>query len=114
MHIKDELGRFVSRSEISGNDKLRLIEVISREERSDYSDIEVTYMKNKLNKALMTLTPRQENCIRLFFGIGTEPKTTKEIGKIYDISYQAVHAIIKKGLGRLRLYGRIKKLQGLL
>jgi RNA polymerase primary sigma factor len=78
-----------------------------------------TLMSNSLSievkRALATLTPRENDVITLFFGIGSPAGLTlEEIGERYGLTRERVRQIKEKGLRRLRVAARSKQLKSYL
>ena len=72
-------------------------------------------LKSILDDVLGTLTPREEQIIRLRFGLdGDEPKTLEETAKVFNITRERIRQIEAKALRKLRHPSRAKKLAGLL
>jgi RNA polymerase primary sigma factor len=64
---------------------------------------------------LKTLSPREENVIRLRFGIGCErPHTLEEIGQEYDLTRERIRQIEAKALRQLRAPGTARRLRALI
>lgn len=73
-------------------------------------------MENSLNwevdKTLSTLTDREAEVIRLYFGINIDnPLTLEEIGKIFKLTRERVRQIKEKALNRLRHQSRSRILK---
>jgi len=69
-------------------------------------------LKLEIEKALSTLTDREAEVIRLYFGINRDnPLTLEDIGKIFKITRERVRQIKEKALNRLRHQSRSKKLR---
>jgi RNA polymerase primary sigma factor len=63
------------------------------------------------NKALSTLTPREEKVLRMRFGIGEKADhTLEEVGKDFDVTRERIRQIEEKALRKLRHHTRSKKL----
>lgn len=61
-------------------------------------------LSEELDKALKTLTPREEKILRMRFGIGgTRRHTLLEIGKDFGLTRERIRQIEKKGVEKLRL-----------
>ncbi len=57
----------------------------------------------EINRALDTLSPREGDVIRLYYGIGNHhPMSLEEIGETFDLTRERVRQIKEKGLRRLR------------
>ena len=64
--------------------------------------VEYNELRTELDKVLSKLSHRQEQIIRMRFGIDEEPKTCEEIGKIFDVTRGRIQQIEAKMLGRLK------------
>ena len=70
-------------------------------------DLEISYIENeewtsnqeRLHKAILQLTPRQQEMVQMIY---YEGKTEHEIADKYGITQQAVHNALKKILSRLK------------
>ncbi|CDF77990.1 RNA polymerase sigma factor RpoD [Formosa agariphila KMM 3901] len=57
----------------------------------------------EINRALDTLSPRESDVLRLFFGLSNEaPMSLDEIGETFDLTRERVRQIKEKGIRRLR------------
>jgi len=64
-------------------------------------------------KVLATLTPREEQILRMRFGIGLKTECTlEEVGKVFAVSRERIRQIEAKALRKLRQPGRSRKLEG--
>lgn len=52
--------------------------------------------------ALATLNPREQDILRRYFGLGHEPHTLEEIGKVYQLTRERVRQIRDRAILRLR------------
>ena len=65
-----------------------------------------------MERALGTLTQREAEVIRLYFGIGVEHALTlEEIGEKFDLTRERVRQIKEKAIRRLRHTSRSKSLK---
>ena len=64
-----------------------------------------------IDKVLSTLPPRDERCLRMYFGIGTDPQTWEEIAKNFNVEPYRVRQIIAKALRKMCHPSRVKILQ---
>ena len=66
----------------------------------------------ELERALQTLTPREAEVIRLYFGIGVENSfTLEEIGERFDLTRERVRQIKEKTIRRLRMSKKVRLLR---
>lgn len=69
-------------------------------------------LRREIDRALSTLTPREANIIRLYFGLnGKHPLTLEEIGEEFDLTRERVRQIKEKALKRLKQTTRNKILK---
>lgn len=72
-------------------------------------------LKEQLSELLTTLTEREEQIIRLRYGLnGEESKTLKEVGDIFKITRERVRQIESKALEKLQNPSRNKKIKAFL
>jgi len=97
----------------SDNDKSSLLDVISNNEQPDPDyDLMTNSLKNDIESSLGTLTDREAEVIRLYFGINSEYSATlEEIGEMLNLTRERVRQIKEKALGRLRHSSRSKNLK---
>ena len=58
-------------------------------------------LSTEINRALATLTPREADILRKFFGIGTPEKTLEEIGDELHLTRERVRQIKEKAIRKL-------------
>ena len=64
-------------------------------------------------KVLATLPPREEQILRMRFGIGQKTDCTLgEVGKLFAVTRERIRQIEAKALRKLRQTGRSRKLEG--
>jgi len=69
-------------------------------------------LRTEIERALETLTPREADVIRLYFGLGNEhPMTLEEIGETFDLTRERVRQIKEKAIRRLKHTSRSKILK---
>ncbi|WP_047446282.1 RNA polymerase sigma factor RpoD/SigA [Alistipes sp. ZOR0009] len=68
----------------------------------------------EIERALATLTDRERDIIRLFFGIGCSEMTLEEIGEKFGLTRERVRQIKEKAIRRLRHSTRSKHLKSFL
>ena len=74
-----------------------------------------TLLKEQLGDVLSTLTPREEQVLRLRFGLEDgRPRTLEEVGKEFDVTRERIRQIEAKALRKLRYPSRSKKLKDFL
>jgi RNA polymerase primary sigma factor len=69
-------------------------------------------LRTEIERALDTLTPREADVIRLYFGLGNQhPMTLEEIGETFDLTRERVRQIKEKAIRRLKHTSRSKILK---
>ncbi len=73
-------------------------------------------LKGEIERALSTLTEREAEVIKLYFGFGEDenPLTLEEIGTIFHLTRERVRQIKEKAIRRLRHTSRSKNLRAYL
>jgi len=77
---------------------------------ADHSLINESLSK-EIDRALATLTEREQDIIKLFFGIGCSEMTLEEIGEKFGLTRERVRQIKEKAIRRLRHTSRSKLLK---
>ena len=74
-----------------------------------------TLLREQLEEVLQTLTPREEEVLRMRFGlVDGKPHTLEEVGKKFDVTRERIRQIESKALRKLRHPSRSKKLKDFL
>ena len=68
-------------------------------------------LSKEIDRALDTLSEREKEIIRMFFGIGEQEKTLEEIGDKFNLTRERVRQIKEKAIRRLRTGSRNKLLK---
>ncbi len=69
-------------------------------------------LKVEILRALGTLTPREADVVKLYFGLGdAHPMTLEEIGETFDLTRERVRQIKEKAIRRLKHTSRSKILR---
>ncbi len=69
-------------------------------------------LKTEIERALETLTPREADVVRLYFGLGDQhPMTLEEIGETFDLTRERVRQIKEKAIRRLKHTSRSRILK---
>ena len=71
-------------------------------------------LAKEIDRALATLTERESDIIKLFFGIGCQEMTLEEIGDKFGLTRERVRQIKEKAIRRLRQSARSKLLKSYL
>mgnify|MGYP001396712838 FL=1 len=69
-------------------------------------------LRTEIERALDTLTPREADVVRLYFGLGNQhAMTLEEIGETFDLTRERVRQIKEKAIRRLKHTSRSKILK---
>jgi RNA polymerase primary sigma factor len=69
-------------------------------------------LRKEIDRAVSTLTPREADVVRLYFGLGgSHPMTLEEIGEKFDLTRERVRQIKEKAIRRLKHASRSKILK---
>ena len=68
-------------------------------------------LSTEVERALATLTERERDIVKYFFGIGTAEMTLEEIGEKFGLTRERVRQIKEKAIRRLRHSSRSKQLK---
>ncbi|MBL7111924.1 MAG: sigma-70 family RNA polymerase sigma factor, partial [Bacteroidales bacterium] len=71
-------------------------------------------LSKEIDRALATLTERERDIIKLFFGIGIQEMTLEEIGEQFGLTRERVRQIKEKAIRRLRHTSRSRLLKSYL
>lgn len=82
---------------------------------ADSTDMHLTFkvsLSTEIDRSLSTLTVRQKDVIRFFFGIGVDhPLSLEDIGERYSLTRERVRQIKDKAITKLRSTSRCKLLR---
>lgn len=71
-------------------------------------------LSKEIDRALQTLSERESDIVKMFFGIGSQEMTLEEIGDKFNLTRERVRQIKEKAIRRLRQNSRSKLLKGYL
>jgi len=93
-----------------------MIDVMKSETSPNPDDVLIhESLKKEIERTLATLTPREADVVRLFFGLDGKPAMTlEEIGEKFDLTRERVRQIKEKALRRLKQQSRSKLLKAYL
>ena len=107
-------GRHVSMDAplVEGEDSSLYDVLRSGESPSPDKELMLESLQVEIERALETLTPREADLIRLYFGLkGGHPMTLEEIGETFDLTRERVRQIKEKAIRRLKHTSRSKILK---
>ena len=117
MDVKESLrnsGRHVSMDAplVEGEDS-NLYDVLNSDDSPNPDDdLMVDSLRTEIERSLATLSPREGDVIRLYFGLnGQHPLTLEEIGEKFDLTRERVRQIKEKAIRRLKHTSRSKILK---
>ncbi|PKP51851.1 MAG: RNA polymerase subunit sigma [Bacteroidetes bacterium HGW-Bacteroidetes-1] len=90
---------------------------VLRSEEAITPETELLYesLRKEIDRAISTLTPRESDVIKLYFGLnGSHPMTLEEIGEKFDLTRERVRQIKEKAIRRLKHTSRSKILKSYL
>lgn len=96
-----------------GNDDSEFIEILADETEPDpYRATEKNRLRETVEKALVTLTPREERILRLRYGLKEDVNhTLKEVGEMFELTKERIRQIQNKALMKLGKRHRRKILE---
>ena len=90
---------------------------VLKSEEAPTPETELLYesLRKDIDRAISTLTPREADVVRLYFGLnGSHPMTLEEIGEKFDLTRERVRQIKEKAIRRLKHTSRSKILKSYL
>jgi RNA polymerase primary sigma factor len=79
---------------------------------NQHTAVEASALAESLAEALADLTPREQQILRMRFGIGgATDHTLEEVGKVFGVTRERIRQIEAKALEKLRHPTRARKLQ---
>lgn len=115
--VKESLknsGRHVSMDAPLVQDEDNNMYDVLRSDESSTPESQLLYesLKKEIDRAISTLTPREADVIRLYFGLNSKhPMTLEEIGEKFDLTRERVRQIKEKAIRRLKHTSRSKILK---
>ena len=116
--IKDAMrtsGRHISMdAPLTQGEDSTLIDVLGDDDQPHPDSSLITEsLRREVERALCTLTTREADVIRLYFGLaaGEQPMTLEEIGERFDLTRERVRQIKEKAIRRLKHTSRSKILK---
>ncbi len=90
---------------------------VLKSEEAPTPETELLYesLRKEIDRAISTLTQREQDVVRLYFGLnGSHPMTLEEIGEKFDLTRERVRQIKEKAIRRLKHTSRSKILKSYL
>ncbi len=87
---------------------------VLRNDEGPTPETELLYdsLRKEIDRAVSTLTPREADVVKLYFGLnGGHPMTLEEIGEKFDLTRERVRQIKEKAIRRLKHTSRSKILK---
>ncbi|MFA4917640.1 MAG: sigma-70 family RNA polymerase sigma factor [Thermodesulfovibrionales bacterium] len=95
-----------------GDEESTLEDVIGNNSPSPYADAERNKITEQILKVLHTLTPKEEEVVRMRFGIGIDrDHTLEEVGRHLSVSRERVRQIEANAMRKLKHPKRLKTLE---
>ncbi len=107
-------GRHVSMDAPLVQDEDNTMYDVLRSDDNTTPETELMYesLRKEIDRAISTLTPREADVIRLYFGLNSKhPMTLEEIGEKFDLTRERVRQIKEKAIRRLKHTSRSKILK---
>ncbi|NOY96751.1 MAG: sigma-70 family RNA polymerase sigma factor [Chlorobi bacterium] len=99
---------------VDGEDNSLLDVLVNNDSPNADRNLMMESLTREIHRALATLTERESDIIRLFFGIGCQEMTLEEIGERFGLTRERVRQIKEKAIRRLRHTSRSKLLKSYL
>ncbi len=96
---------------VDGEDNSLLDVLVNNDSPNADKSLIMESLSKEIHRALATLTERESDIIRLFFGIGCQEMTLEEIGERFGLTRERVRQIKEKAIRRLRHTSRSKLLK---
>jgi RNA polymerase primary sigma factor len=96
---------------VDGEDNSLLDVLVNNDSPNADRALMMESLGKEINRALATLTERETNIIRMFFGIGCQEMTLEEVAERFGLTRERVRQIKEKAIRRLRHTSRSKLLK---
>ena len=110
-------GRHISMDAPLVQDEDNTMYDVLKSEEAPTPETELLYesLRKEIDRAISTLTQREQDVVRLYFGLnGSHPMTLEEIGEKFDLTRERVRQIKEKAIRRLKHTSRSKILKSYL
>ena len=118
--VKDSMknaGRHISMDAPLVQDEDNTMYDVLKSDEAPTPETELLYesLRKEIDRAISTLTQREQDVVRLYFGLnGSHPMTLEEIGEKFDLTRERVRQIKEKAIRRLKHTSRSKILKSYL
>ena len=99
---------------VDGEDNSLLDVLVNRDSPNADRGLVNESLNKEIERALSTLTERERDIVKYFFGIGAQEMTLEEIGEYFGLTRERVRQIKEKAIRRLRHSARSKLLKSYL
>ncbi len=96
---------------VDGEDNSLLDVLVNNDSPNADRALMMESLGKEINRALATLTERETDIIRMFFGIGCQEMTLEEVAEQFGLTRERVRQIKEKAIRRLRHTSRSKLLK---
>ncbi len=96
---------------VEGEDNSLLDVLVNNDSPNADRSLMMESLAREIERSLATLTERESDIIRMFFGIGCQEMTLEEIGERFGLTRERVRQIKEKAIRRLRHTSRSKLLK---
>ena len=96
---------------VEGEDNSLLDVLVNEDTPNTDGTLMYESLSREIDRALATLTERESDIIKMFFGIGCQEVTLEEIGDKFGLTRERVRQIKEKAIRRLRQGTRSKLLK---
>ena len=110
-------GRHISMDAPLVQDEDNTMYDVLKSDEAPTPETEILYesLRKEIDRAISTLTQREQDVVRLYFGLdGKHPMTLEEIGEKFDLTRERVRQIKEKAIRRLKHTSRSKILKSYL
>ena len=87
---------------IADNDKIKSLTLQGENQNNAIKLLENNDIKNDILRVLSTLTHRESDVIKMYFGINHEKLSLEKIGEKFNIQRERARQILEKGLRRMK------------
>jgi RNA polymerase sigma factor (sigma-70 family) len=87
---------------IADNDKIKNLTLQGENQNNAIKLLENNDIKNDILRVLSTLTHRESDVIKMYFGINHEKLSLEKIGEKFNIKRERARQILEKGLRRMK------------